>query len=377
MPSAPAPRLAALDAMRGYAILGVVLAHTAQWAPPAAGWAAQFCANGALGVQLFFVASAFALFLSQDRRRGGERHPVAGFFLRRFFRIVPMFYAGLIFFVLLAGGRPRFWAPHGVTPLDVGLTAVFLNGWHPETINAVVPGGWSIVAEVSFYLLLPLLFRLVTSRERAWLLLAGMVLLGWVAGEWLAPLLTPAYPATFAYLAENFRFFWIFGQLPVFALGIVLHFLLRDARDGSDPRPGWLSLGAAAVLGGALFRQLHPPMPPPFPAVVLYGAAFMLFGLGLNLTRSALLVNRPVLLLGRISYSLYFVHFAVFQFLFLRWPAGFPVTGPGATLLALLLVLAVAGPVSWATHRWIELPGIDLGRRWVALIEARAPGAEK
>lgn len=254
---------------------------------------------------------------------------------------------------------------------------MFLNGWHPETINAVVPGGWSIVAEVSFYLLLPLLFRLVTNRERAWLLLAGTVLLGWVAGEWLAPLLTPAYPATYAYLAENFRFFWIFGQLPVFALGIVLHFLLRDGPARPGPWLGWLALAAAAVLGGALFRQLRPPLPPPFPAVVLYGAAFMLFGLGLNLTHSGVLVNRPAILLGRISYSLYFVHFAVFQFFFLHWPAGFPVTGPGATLLALLLVLGVAGSVAWATHRWIELPGIELGRRWVALLEAPRPTTAK
>ena len=357
--------------MRGYAILGVVLAHTGQWTKPAAGWAVQFCANGALGVQLFFVASAFALFLSHEQRQGRERRPVVDFFIRRFCRIAPMFYAGLIFFVWLAGAQPRFWAPRGVTPLDVGLTALFLHGWHPETINSVVPGGWSIATEVSFYLLLPLLFRLVTTRTRALLWLAFTVLLGRLAAEWLAPLLSPVYPAGYGYLADNFRFFWIFGQLPVFALGILLHYLLRGQREKSRPGLGWLSLAAATGLFAALFWQLRPPSPPPFPAVVLLGVVFLLFGYALHQTRSPLLVNPFSVFLGRISYSLYFVHFAVFQYLFLHWPAGLPMAGWWATPLALLLVLVTAGAISFATYRWIELPGIALGRRWVARLEAR------
>ena len=357
--------------MRGYAILGVVLAHTGQWTKPAAAWAGQFCANGALGVQLFFVASALALFMSDEQRRGREHRPVGDFFIRRFCRIAPMFYFGLILFVWLAGDRARLWAPRGVTPTDIGLTALFLHGWHPETINSVVPGGWSIAVEVSFYLLLPLLFRLVTSRTRALVFLVFSLLLGRFADDWLAPLLTPDYPQSYAYLAENFRFFWIFGQLPIFALGILLYFLLRDRREKPDRRLGWLSLIAALGLFATLFWQMGPLTPPPFHAVVLVGVSCLLFGFALHQTHSRLLVNPLAVFLGQISYSLYFVHFAVFQFLFPRWPAGLPVTGWWATPLALLLVLAIAGAISFATYRWIELPGIALGRRLVAKIETR------
>jgi peptidoglycan/LPS O-acetylase OafA/YrhL len=357
--------------MRGYAILGVVLAHTGQWTQPASAWAVQFCANGALGVQLFFVASAFALFLSNEHRQGRERRPVGDFFIRRFCRIAPMFYVGLVFFVWLVGDRPRLWAPRGVTPSDIGLTALFLHGWHPETINSVVPGGWSIAVEVSFYLLLPLLFRLATNRTRAFVFLLFTLLLGRVADDWLAPLLTPAYPPSYAYLAENFRFFWIFSQLPVFALGILLYYLLRDRREKPDRRLGWLSLVAALGVFSSVFWQMRPLSPPPLPAVVLVGVSCLLFGFALHQTRSPLLVNAPAVFLGKISYSLYFVHFAVFQYLFLHWPAGLPVSGWWATPLAWVLVLATAGAISFATYRWIELPGIALGRRLVAKIEAR------
>jgi peptidoglycan/LPS O-acetylase OafA/YrhL len=368
-PPSASPRLDALDAMRGYAILGVVLVHTAQWTKPAAPWAIQLCASGARGVQLFFVASAFALFLSHGRSSTPKRHPVAGFFIRRFFRVAPMFYVGLVYFLLRVGLRPQYWAPRGLTPLAVAVTALFLHGWHPETINSLVPGGWSIAAEAMFYLLLPLLFRLVTSRTAAWAFLGFTLLLDPWMTRWLAPVLTPAYPAGFEYLADNFRYFWIFAQLPVFALGIVLYFLLRDRLEQPDRRLGLGCLVLAAALGAVLFCQPHPTDPPSFAIGVLYGVAFLLFGLALNLTHSRVLINRPVVFLGKVSYSLYFVHFAIFQYLFPRWPGGLPVRGPWATPLAFVLVLPVAAGIAFLTYRLVELPGIALGRKLAARIE--------
>lgn len=369
-PAAP-PHLDAIDAMRGYAILGVVLTHAGQWTRPASEWAVQLCRNGALGVQLFFVASAFALFLSNEARRPSARKPVADFFVRRFFRVAPMFYVGLVFFLLLAGLGPRLWAPHGLGPPHIILTALFLHGWLPETINSVVPGGWSIAAETSFYLLLPLLFKLVTTRTRALVFLACTLVLGPLMNTWLAPLLTPDYSANFAYLGENFKFFWIFGELPVFACGILLYHLQRAYRDRPDRRIGLGCLAVCVASGGALFRQMPALYPPSFFAVAAYGTAFMLFGLALHHLRSRLLVNPAVVFIGKISYSLYFVHFAVLQLFYVLWHEGLPLTGPLVTPLAFLMLLGAAGAVSWATWQAVELPGIALGRRVVARLEAR------
>ncbi|MDB6166343.1 MAG: hypothetical protein JWQ83_1483, partial [Lacunisphaera sp.] len=311
MPSepTPVPRVAALDAMRGYAILGVVVAHVAQWTRPGSAWLTQFSANGAFGVQLFFVASAFALFLSNAARRPTERRPVADFFIRRFFRIAPMFYAGVVFFGAM-GWYARLWAPHGIGPAHVLLTVLFLHGWQPESINAVVPGGWSIATETSFYLLLPLLFRLVTTRARAGAFLVFTLALGPLMNAGLAPLLTPDYSPGLAYLGWNFRYFWIFGQLPVFACGIVLYFLERDSGAPSR-RLGFASLLGAGAVVAIFFHVTPPPIPPPFHVAAAYGLASLLFGLALHHLPSRPLVNPPVVFLGKISYSLYFVHFAV------------------------------------------------------------------
>ena len=69
-----------------------------------------------------------------------------------------MFYLGMIAYLLYSGMSNERWAPNGVAWWHVLLTALFLHGWHPETINTVVPGGWSIAVEMSFYLFVPLLF---------------------------------------------------------------------------------------------------------------------------------------------------------------------------------------------------------------------------
>ena len=59
----------------------------------------QILANkGKYGVQLFFIASAFTLFLSRHRRSEvGNKN----FFIRRFFRIAPMYYLGIILYLFV------------------------------------------------------------------------------------------------------------------------------------------------------------------------------------------------------------------------------------------------------------------------------------
>jgi peptidoglycan/LPS O-acetylase OafA/YrhL len=96
------------------------------------------------------MASAFTLFPSMAQRRARDRHPVVAFFVRRFFRITPLFWLAIPLYLLYNGTGPGPYAPEGLRPWHVAVTAAFLHGWHPETIDSVVPGGWSIAVESSF-----------------------------------------------------------------------------------------------------------------------------------------------------------------------------------------------------------------------------------
>lgn len=352
-----------IDALRGFAIMGVVLFHAAQWVAPDSEALALAAYQGARGVQLFFIASALTLCLSLRSRGEAESSRLPAFFIRRFFRIAPMFYVAALFYTAYYGDAPRHWAPYGVEWWQLPLTLLFLNGWHPETVNTVVPGGWSVVAEVTFYLCLPMLYaRLNTVWAVGWAILASLVLANLAAMGALGAL-APLYPESLAYLTKSFVFFWFFAQLPVFLLGILMfHVLSREP--AIDRRSALLLLLAA----GFLFVALLEPgsygnlLPEHFQ----YGLAFCLFILGLHVHPHPWLVNPFTIWIGRLSFSIYLVHFVVLDLL--EAHAGFVsrLGGDMGFLLAFLILLASASLVSVSTYFLVEKPGIRLGARMVA-----------
>ncbi|WP_352946452.1 acyltransferase family protein [Mesorhizobium sp. M0859] len=74
-------RLAYVDALRGFAILGVIIAHAGSIAG-LEGRIRMLSGFAGMGVQLFFVISAFTIFLTFARASSSESRPV-GNFLRR------------------------------------------------------------------------------------------------------------------------------------------------------------------------------------------------------------------------------------------------------------------------------------------------------
>lgn len=82
-------RYAYIDALRGIAIALVFVVHAGGRAG-VDGVLNKVVSAGQYGVQLFFVISAFTIFLTLDRRKGREANLVQNFFIRRLFRILPV-----------------------------------------------------------------------------------------------------------------------------------------------------------------------------------------------------------------------------------------------------------------------------------------------
>lgn len=91
MAEAPPPHLPSIDALRGVAVLGVIVVHAEDLFPFLAygpgGWAVPLINQGGFGVQLFFVLSALTLLISWHGRQDPD--PTPGFLVRRLFRVVP------------------------------------------------------------------------------------------------------------------------------------------------------------------------------------------------------------------------------------------------------------------------------------------------
>ncbi|HEV2645359.1 MAG TPA: acyltransferase [Acidobacteriaceae bacterium] len=376
----PLRHLGYLDSLRGLAILGVLLVHAGfsvvdiQHVP-----LAQILFIGQRGVQLFYLVSAFTLFYTLDTQRRDE-HPKRNFYLRRFFRIAPLFYLDLIF---------KAWVLGRGMSLPLYLSAVvFLNGWSHTAIN-IVPAGWSIAVEVTFYAFVPFLFTWIRNLRQA---LVGLV----VATAVSVPL---CYGLAKHVPGDFYTFLWFPAEAPVFMMGIVAYFLWKGRLDPAaaeartDVMPAaerrGLSLALLLVSAALIFGAVN--LNADLPGQEAWRNTHLLFAslgfipllLAVALHEPTLLVNRFTRFLGRISYSVYLSHgyvMILIEWIHRRWFEGIfhgrLHNTVGGVAVSLILLLALSIPVSMLLWRIVEQPGIRLGRRIIAALEGRTDRSE-
>lgn len=360
-----------IDALRGYAIIGVMLVHASEFLPPTHPILQFLMPLGARGVQLFYIASALTLCLSWEFRKTHEKFPIRNFFIRRFFRIAPMFYLAIIFYQLLYGYAPRHWAPNGIEWWYAPLTALFLNGFHPETINAIVPGEWSIAVEMNFYLILPwVLLHLKTTRSFVFFLVASLALYA-VSKQLILFLFQEHYPPEQEHLVADFHYLNFFGQLPVFAIGLLSYIAFR--KPNHLKKTIWI--GSFLLIAFLLLCFLLPPAMygKIFRNHLVFGLGFALFALWLSLYPVPAIVNKPIVQLGKLSFSMYLSHVGVLElFSKLGLNAVFQ-QGIVANLLHFLCVLSVTVCLSYLFQISIESWGILTGKRLIEKLESQPP----
>jgi len=345
-----------IDAIRGIAILGVVFVHSSRWINPPSEILSRISDEGARGVQLFFIASALTLFLSLECRQEKEEKPLLSFFIRRFFRIAPAFYLAIIVYTVDSGMSVRHWAPNGLEWWYIPLTAFFLHGWHPEVMSSVVPGSWSIADEMTFYLCVPYLFAKLTSIRSTLIALFLSLFFAKITKIIIVYFLSQIYPDSQFYLVDTFSFLWFFFQFPVFILGILLYHIIKRYPSGDSTIALLLLLLSIFLFGGFLTASF-------LPRSLLYGIAFVIFSLSLHYSPQKILVNKITIFIGKLSYSIYLVHFMVLRILKSVFPDGSILDSNSNFLLAFLSVVVLSICVSYITYKVVEVPGIKLGKK--------------
>ena len=359
-------KLKHIDSLRGIAILLVILVHTSQGIGGISFPLGFLFRYGQMGVQLFFVISAYTLCLSMDRRQE-ERFAIAGFFIRRFFRIAPLYYLGIIFYLL--------W--YGIEMTDSGVLALsksyslpnilanlfFIHSFHSETINSVVPGGWSVGTEMAFYACFPLLYWITSKlQEKRFALLLSLPL--------LALAVNIAVQITMGWKVENdsFIYFNLINQLPTFLVGIVLFW---SEKLGVLKRLTWkadiLGFGFFSLISVTVWRTVPPYA---FSLVPLLAGISFVFLYDLFNKQPRLNVSWLVKL-GKVSFSAYLFHF-VFAWRFsevlsLRLRETMP--EPAVFAICSTATLLLTYGVATFTENLIERRGIQWGKQLISRIE--------
>jgi peptidoglycan/LPS O-acetylase OafA/YrhL len=352
-------RLRYIDALRGVAALLVVWLHVANsyrvlnplGREP---WLNDFVSRidiGRIGVAVFFLISGFVIPFSI---KSGSAAPVAGFAIRRVFRIYPAYWLSVPLAALVL-----FWIPG----LPFGVRDFLINMTLLQDVFGVPSAEgvyWTLLVEFAFYALCIalLMSRSLFSAPRI-AILSGAFALVHVFAMFMLWLGRPIMSVVAA--------FW-FVNLSVMLWGTL--YRLAGNRQSEE------RLAVLALRGLGLFYVLVLPLSVAFaihkvPNYALpYALAFLVFVAGTTFAR---IETRLTDWLGRISYSVYLFHAIVCQ-VYLLWLMRQPVDSVWRTqhiapyLVAnVVLTLIVASLV----FRFVEQPAIRLGHRLAARLEGR------
>lgn len=392
--SSRTPFVGALEGLRGYAALLMVVYHA--WvltaAPLGGGPLRRLVSSGFLAVDVFFILSAFVLFLPVVVRGSfGSRTAYA---LRRIARIVPAYYVALAVAIVgygLLAGPVAASRPITLDAVLAHLTfsqieARLVPGYEGALGFRVNPALWTLSVEAAFYVVLPFVALRYLRRPLTGLALAlaaGVALrvLVTTGGVWTALGLDAPSAATEARLLSLPPLF-----VADFAVGMTGAWLFARGRataddgvDGGRPwvPPGWalaLALPAAVLVAGlaggsdagtALSQTrrsllLAVLVPLSFGAVIL--AASTATGVWRHFAD-----NPAARWLGKVSYGVFLFHFMVMELCLNT--LGFPRGSTAAFLVLLAAALPGTLGLGWLSWRLVESPARRLARRAAARAE--------
>ena len=355
--------LPSIDSLRALAVLAVIIYHVD----------VNYLPGGFLGVDLFFVLSGYlisSLIIKEFRKTGTVN--LYNFYIRRARRLLPAVYfmitVGLVVMVLFNEVLLR------KSHLDAIFGYIYSSNWwyifhkldYFDSFGAQSPFKhlWSLAIEEPFYMIFPLLFLLVNGKKKS-------------------------KDGTYK-LNKNF----LYVVLGLILVSLIAHILLFDINNisriyfGTDTRAFSLLVG---VVGAILYpmERLHSKVTPQQNMIYsvvslasiatlitvmvytseyntwLYRGGFLLVAiLGLiviissgkqHTLMSKLLSFKPIVFIGKISYSLYLWHFPI---LVLTTPVS-EIGNPNIFFVILRIVLTFA--VAIVSYVFVETPIRKLG----------------
>ncbi len=293
--------------------------------------------GGAAAVIVFYLISGYVMAgLLQRHYDRPARIPM--FYADRALRLFPQYLAymlaALVWYLWTA--TPTQFLTRSPSWLDIvnNATVIPLNFFMYNGSDAftLIPPGWSLGAELQFYLLAPVMLlwpRIGVVLAIASVAVQAAALHGWLNTDW-------------------YGYRLLAGVLWVFALGM----LMFHAHHRRPVLARWLAWAAPALAVLVYLYLRHRGLHlAPYHQEVLIG-----WGLGVPLLHWAgrFRGGRIDHLAGDVSYGVFLNHFLL---LWLLFPA------PERTPVQLAIVAVCSFALSWATQRWLEKPVLAWRRR--------------
>jgi peptidoglycan/LPS O-acetylase OafA/YrhL len=344
--------------------------------------------NGSYAVDIFMFISGFLMTyhyrLREDRETWESSTTWGKFYVRRFFRIAPLYYF-LLTVVLIFRSHlyqcnlrimsvfPPPWAkllhlPPNVPPLGVASIAShysFLFGLFPKYCADNNLPDWSIGLEMQFYLVFP--FLMLLFRRFGYLFITAACLVAWRVAHHLFGVYVINPPKLLG-LFDQPSFLPLKIECFVFGILTAEGYWFRTLKPDVSKILLFLTAMILIVTESSIYLK---------GAIVV--CVYFLFSRGPSITgqrvaqtvEESLLASRFAQFLADTSYSIYLIHAPTLILVtsFLAGQKWFVTLSPPVRFLLLLgVVITICYPVAFILFKMIEQPGISVGHRMVKTI---------
>jgi peptidoglycan/LPS O-acetylase OafA/YrhL len=306
-------RLLELDALRGIAVIAVILYHyTTRYDQYYGHLKDDYWFNfshGHMGVQLFFMISGFVIYMSILNINNSK-----DFFIKRAIRLYPVYIFGVLFTFTITNlyilDKLRVSFPEMLVNLTM------FQGYLPF-VEPVDGAYWSLRVEVFFYILIGVLFYLKLHKK---IILISIILLLVASGlNVLANVMNLV-------LLDNLNQVLIVNYIHLFIAGIMFYHIRMQ-----DDIKYHLTLAVCLIYQFAFIEPISGLY-----VLVFFGMFYLMV-----YNKMSWISIKPLLFIGSISYSLYLVHQYV-GYAIIHWLENIGNTGEYNIIIPMVFSFVVA-----------------------------------
>jgi len=318
-------------------------------APGPDSWLELFLSGGDRGVQLFFVLSGFILCLpfAHHYINHGRKVSLTKYYLRRVTRLEPPYFIAMTAIFLLQ------LAMH-VKPLSVLFPSwlaslVYAHDIIFRHVPLITVVAWSLEIEIQFYLLAPLLFRLLMLEKSTRRLILCVAIISFV-------LMQQVYTPPFLNIYQ-------FAQY--FLAGILLADIYVSGEVNAFFNRSFIPLFAAISLIAICFLPVHSTL---YAALLFpFLVCFFYYTVLKNDVMKRVFSYKFIPVIGGMCYSIYLLHYTIISMLG-RFTIGLSITKyyvPNLVLQIILLGTPVL-MISSTFYYYVEQP--FMSRKWLDML---------